>query len=442
MFQVLSDESGEHDAVVASSAVGVSAETLERFAAELRQAQEGLRAVSIDDVIGLCDVAGREGAWHGRTSEKADDEATRKFLSSWLRRRNLESICDLALRGDRAAIDRFVPVRPGARRLHRAQPRGIVVHWLAGNVPMLGVISVVQGLLSKNANLAKVPARETGALASFLEVLGSARYARPDGEVVEGDVLTRAVRTMYVARDDTASARALSMLADVRVAWGGREAVESVMSLPRRYGTEDIVFGPKTSFAVVGADMLADEGSARRTAQLLALDTVALDQRGCNSPHTVFVERGGMVSPPRFAAILGDELGTACAGRPSPSLSASDAFRGFGLRAEYGIRGEAWHSHGVSWAVLYADDDRGLADPCYGRTLFVRPVDDVFDVVPHCSVMTQTVALALTARRLSLADALTTHGVARCPEPGRMSQYETPWDGMYPIDRMVRWVSA
>ena len=33
-------------------------------------------------------------------------------------------------------------------------------------------------------------------------------------------------------------------------------------------------------------------------------------------------------------------------------------------------------------------------------------------------------------------------GIERCPEVGRMSLYDAPWDGMYPIDRMGRWVSA
>lgn len=417
---------------------GLSPAALEQMAGELRETQRRLRAVPIDDIIGLCDAAGRALAHSGRSA----DDGSFGFLSSWIRRRNLENLCDLAFRGDRASIDGFVPIRPGSRKLHRAHPRGLVVHWLAGNVAVLGVISIVQALLAKNASLAKVPANEEGALALFLEVLGSSQYTRPGGEVVEGGILSRAVRMVYLARDDQECARTLSQLADVRVAWGGRDAVVSVTSLPRRFDAEDIVFGPKTSLAVVGAEMLSDEKNARRTARLLALDTVALDQRGCNSPHTIFVERGASVSPARFAALLGTELGETCEGRPSPTLSASEAFLGYGLRCEYEMRGEAWHGDGASWAVLYSDNDTGLADPCYGRTIFVRPVDDVFEVARHCSLFTQTAALALTKRRLLLAEVLTAQGVARCPEPGRMSQYETPWDGLYPIDRMVRWVSA
>lgn len=214
------------------------------------------------------------------------------------------------------------------------------------------------------------------------------------------------------------------------------------MNLPRRFGTEDIIFGPKLSFAVVGAEMLADEKAARQTTVQIAQDTVALEQRGCNSPHTVFVERGGAIAPQAFAGLIAADLGRLCERAPLPAVSAAEAFQVLSWRAEYDMRGDAWYGSTTGWTVLYGEQDRGLASPCYLRTLFVRPVDDVFDVVPLCSVNTQSAGLAVGDRRLALADALTAHGVERCPRPGRMSLYESPWDGMYPMDRMVRWVSA
>ncbi len=40
--------------------------------------------------------------------------------------------------------------------LYHAQPRGLSVHWIAGNVDVLGIFSVVQALLTKNTCLIKV----------------------------------------------------------------------------------------------------------------------------------------------------------------------------------------------------------------------------------------------------------------------------------------------
>jgi hypothetical protein len=416
--------------------------TPDELAAALRMSQERLRGVPIDGILGLLDAAGQVWVQPGHPAARTLAGLSMGFLPLWLRRHSMEVLCDLGLRGNRCAVDRFVPVPPGARILHRAQPRGLLVHWLAGNVPLLGMISIVQGLLGKNANLVKVAHRNAGVLPFFLDALSRVAYTLSNGERIEGRVLTDAVRVVYLSREDTESARAMSLLADLRVAWGGREAVEAIMNLPRRFGTEDLIFGPKTSFAIVGAEALAGEAAARRAARMAALDTVALEQRGCNSPHTVFVERGGGVSPAGFAALVGEELRAACQRLPAPALTVPEAFEVVGLRAEYDMRGEAWYGKDVTWTVVFSDDDRGLAPQVYGRTLFVRPVGDVFDVVPLCSVGTQTAGLAVGERRLRLADALTARGVERCPELGRMSLYESPWDGVYVIDRMVRWVSA
>lgn len=412
----------------------------DRLMDELREGQERLRAASIDDLIGLCDAAGRTWTQPGNEVAQMVGSLAIGFLPLWLRRGNLELLVAQALRGDRTAIDAFVPQGPGTSRLHRAQPRGLLVHWVAGNVPLLGMISVIQGLLTKNANLVKVSRQNAGILPYFLSALQDVTYRRADGSEVSGRLLTDAVRAIYTDREDAAAAR-LSTLADVRVAWGGREAVEAIMNLPRRFGTEDIVFGPKTSFVVVGAEKLSGEAEARKTASLVARDAVALGQRGCNSPHTVFVERGGVVAPDAFASLLGEELGRASRQVPS-DIAPQESFQILGWRAEYDMRGEAWYGDGVRWSVFYSDEDRGLATPCYGRSLFVRPVENVFDVAPLCSINTQTAGLALTDRRLKLAEALTARGIERCPEVGHMSLYESPWDGMYPMDRMVRWVSA
>ena len=411
---------------------------LESLVSALRAGQERLRAAPIADLIGLCDAAGQAWTQPGSDTARTIGRLAIGFLPLWLRRGNLEPLVAQALRGDAGALDQFVSSNPATGRRYRAQPRGLLVHWVAGNVPLLGMISVIQGLLTKNANLVKVSRQNAGILPYFLAALAQVRYRRPDGQEIAGTLLTDAVAAIYT---DHRAAAALSALADVRVAWGGREAVEAIMNLPRRFGTEDIVFGPKTSFVVVGAEMLAGEPSARRIAALVARDTVALGQRGCNSPHTVFVERGGSLDPAAFASLLGEELCHAARHAP-PDVAPEEAFRILGWRAEYDMRGQAWYGEGVGWSVFYSGEDRGLATPCYGRTLFVRPVDDVFEVAALCSVNTQTAGLALGGGRLELAEALTARGVERCPEVGRMSLYEAPWDGLFPMDRMVRWVSA
>ena len=63
------------------------------------------------------------------------------------------------------------------------------------------------------------------------------------------------------------------------------------MSLPRKYGTDDVIFGPKYSFAVIGRNSF-DKDQLEDITYKLAMDASVFEQQGCNSPHTVFVENG------------------------------------------------------------------------------------------------------------------------------------------------------
>ncbi len=253
--------------------------------------------MAFNDLLGLCDAAARSWTQPGHPLADFIRRNHLGFLPLWLRRANLSALARRSLRDRPEALDHFVPLGEKQTMMVRAQPRGVVVHWVAGNVPVLGLLSLAQSILCKNANIVKVARNRPGILPFLLAAISEVNYTNAQGNTFSGRVLTDAIVVVYADRQDEAAARELSRLADVRVAWGGRDAVEAIINLPRRYGTEDIVFGPKTSLAIVGAERLVDKDSARRTAAAIAADACAFDQQGCNSPHTVFVERGGPIAP-------------------------------------------------------------------------------------------------------------------------------------------------
>ena len=74
----------------------------------------------------------------------------------------------------------------------------------------------------------------------------------------------------------------------------------------------------------------------------------------------------------------------------------------------------------------FAEDDKGLAEPCYLRTIFVRAVDDVFDVVSHCTPHTQTIGLAVDNRARIAGGRSDREGVERCPAVGVMRILRRP----------------
>jgi Acyl-CoA reductase (LuxC) len=408
----------------------------------LRKAEDKLRKVAIDDMIGFFDHVAREWVAHGHPVAAVIAKMGIGFLPLWMRSDSVGPMVDVACRGQRAVLDKFTLLATQRSQLFRAQPRGLVVHWVAGNVAVLGMISAIQALLTKNASLIKAPSNHAGLLPFLFSHMAKTSWKNPAGRIIDGRAIADAIIVLHAERDDLTAAREISTAADVRVAWGGREAVETIMNLPRRFGTEDIIFGPKVSFAVVGREHLSDVHAASKIAEKVARDCAINDQHGCNSPHTVFVEANASVSPREFSSLLANALASIGRRLPLTEVAPADAMKVLTKRVEYEMCGDAFYSSGMGWTVLFDPDKSGLGEPCYLRTLYVRQVEDVFSLPKLCSIDTQTVGLALIGdRRLALAEGLTAQGIERCVEVGSMSLYDTPWDGMFPMSRMVRWVS-
>jgi hypothetical protein len=405
--------------------------------------RETLAQVSVDDLIGLLDAAGQRWSERSHPVARLAGSLGLSFALSWLKPAHLTHLLDQGLRGDRHYVDRFAPIAPGSDTLLRAQPRGLVGHWIASNVPLIGFLSFVQAVLTKNVSLIKAPSRSGALLPHLLASLEEVQYTNPQGQTIPGRVIRDAAAVLYCDRQDRAAQVALSQAVNVRVMWGGKEAIESLLNLPRRYGTEDVCFGPKYSYVVIGRECLQEEEEVDRLAYRTALDASLFDQYACTSPHTVLVEEGGVFSPLEFAEKLAAQMERVNRRLPKGEVSTEEACRILHLRARYDFYGQAFYSEGTEWTVLYSDDERGLADPCYSRVVFVRPIEDALEAAGFLDHPRQSVGVALSPpRRLQFAERATFLGVERCPEVGAMSVYGSPWDGTFLVDRLVRWVTT
>jgi len=321
-----------------------------------------------------------------------------------------------------------------------AHPRGIVTHWLAGNVPVLGMISLITGMLTKNANIIKLPKEYGLVLPCMVAEFAGHKIKKIDGRILDGGQLINSVRCVYCEKDDLVSQGLLSSHADVRVAWGGREAVEAVLSLPKHYGTEDVIFGPKYSFVLIGRNSF-DLEELDKIAYRLALDASVFEQRGCNSPHTVFVEEGGQIDALGFSKALAKGMDRALKRIPKQEISAGEAYAIANIRSEYNFSGEVFSSKGTEWTIIYSQQEE-LANPCYSRVLFVRPNRDIYRILNFIDKQKQTLGLLIDeTRKLEFVKAITAKGIERVTDIGKMSLFDYPWDGMFPIDRFIRWVS-
>ena len=361
------------------------------------------------------------------------------FLVPFLRKSNLNRMLKTSLPGREAGLDGFFPL-PGKEIQVRAQPRGIVVHWLAGNVLNLGIISLVQSLLTRNANIVKLPSAGGSILPQIFSMIKEAKIDRTAGPSLQGGDLLKCVMFVTCESHDHEAQAQLSRAADVRVIWGGDEAVEQVSRLPRRPYSEDLIFGPKHSLVVLGKNALLRNNLAQ-VAEQVARDASWFEQEACTSPHTIYVEIGGEVTPREFAQALAVTMEKAQKRIPRLPLDPGKAYAIAEARSVHQLTGEVFASKGTEWTVILPgpeSDTPGVG----GRVVFIRPLYRLTDLLPFINRSTQTLGLLMHKERRTLfAEMISARGLDRITQPGEMHLFDHPWDGMFPLDRLVRWVS-
>lgn len=395
----------------------------------LQEKRDYIHSVRMDDFIQFLNTV--YTTWKENKTLEQTAGGSLKHLAQFIEQKQLVSMLDFALRGDYRILDKFVDLQQ-ADYIYHCQPRGLVVHWLAGNVPLLGLYSIIQALLTKNVSLVKASEKAYEELVILLESMAAVNTKK-----IQGTELLSTITVVLVDRDDTNNQQLLSKSADVRVVWGGQEAVETISSLQKNIFCDDIIYGPKYSYGIVDKASLAkmDEITTH-----LAFDVCTFDQYACSSPHTVFVEAEPLVAE-QFAATLAEKI-RFVAGKMIPK-EAEDAKKKMDIltvRAKYSMLGKVFSSENTDWTVLYSTEE-GLFDACFSRVIHVKPISDIKEVAKYNDRKKQTLGCMIShSEREKIIDEITFKGIDRCPPFGDMTLYESPWDGFFAIDRMVRWV--
>lgn len=418
---------------------GLSAEeVVSSLCDKLRGQLSWLRRQPIDALIGL--IAKTAEKWKAGSNLFSDtQDQGLKYLILWCTSGHLNRIATEGLRGNRMYADHFTAIDDTGVRFMRATSRGLICHWLAGNVQVLGMFVLIQSILTKNVNLLRVSSRDKGVFWSLLSAFEGVCFTTKGGYTISGDALLKTIAVIYFDHSDEKAGRKMSMLADARVAWGGREAVSAVTSYPARYDCEDIIMGPKLSFSVVSKEAISDERKAKKLARKIAVDASVFDQTGCASPHNIFVEHGGAITPLEFAKYLADGMEKAAKQIPKAAMTPEELSAVHSVRGIYDFKGTVYGDEDSVWTVVYSDQDE-LHAPVYSRVLFVHGVEHLADTLQYVSDDVQTIGLAAGGEKAAeYATAAAQRGAARFPACGRMLNFESPWDGMFIMERLVRW---
>ncbi len=417
-----------------------SEKTVTALADKLKEELPWMRRQPVDALIGLISQVSNKWASSKGTLSDTQDQGL-NFLVKWCMPEHLVQIANEGLRGNRKYADGFTSISDSNVRSMRSVSRGLVCHWLAGNVQVLGMFVLIQSILSKNVNMLRVSAKDNGAFNSLLAAFKGEVYKTRGGYAIHGDDLLKTIALVYFDHRDKKTGRAMSMAADARIAWGGSEAVTTVASYPSSFDCEDIIMGPKFSFSVIAKEAVEDERKAKKLARKVAVDASVFDQTGCASTHNVFVESGGVVSPDEFASLLAEAMSKVSKQMPKGQMTPEEFAAVHSARGIYDFKGTVYGDAESVWTVLYSPKTE-LNSPIYSRVAFVHPIENILDAADYIDENIQTIGLAAEGRRATdFATAASGRGANRFPDCGRMLNFESPWDGMFIMDRLVKWIT-
>ncbi len=311
-------------------------------------------------------------------------------------------------------------------------PLGVLFHVAPGNMPGLPVYSVLEGLLTGNVNLLKLPRQDKGLSLAALKLLTD-----------QAPALSPFLYAFDLPSSDTETMAALAALADGVVTWGGEEAVTALRALAPA-GSKLIEWGHRLSFAYLSGCEDRD-----RELDQLARHIVETGQRLCSSCQVIFLDTDSWEEGLAFCRAFLPRLEQAAAARPGPFSGAQATLSGHTALLERIVEGRAegeYHLPGRGCSVTLRPDHELELSPLEANVLVkLLPRAQLLPTLRRQRGRLQTAGLICTPdRREALTDLLARAGVTRVTRPAGMSASfpGEAHDGEYPLRRYTRVVDV
>ena len=361
------------------------------------------------------------------------------FIIPWISKKNSLRLLKLSFEDYRTLND---PLLFSNNKLSMfARPQGTALHWLAGNVPVISLISLFQGILTKNKNIIKVSKTYKIILPKIFEDLKKNLKLNNKLKKILENILD-SLLIIYVDHNDEKNLNYLSKNSDIRIIWGGEEAVTKIAKLPKKISCKDIIFGPKVSMAYISKNKISTKKDIKNFSDLFVNDVFNFDQLGCNSPHNLFVEKGSKFKLIEIANILSTSFRNKILKINSPT----DPTNKYNILMKNFIHSlvkdnKIINDKNFEWNI-YINKNPKIEEPLYNRSIFINSINSYKDLADMMPDNTQSIGLYVnTNEKKHIVKKLSYKCGDRFPDIGTMSLYEAPWDGFLPMQNMIRWIS-
>jgi hypothetical protein len=344
-------------------------------------------------------------------------------------------------------LDGWVPQGEGAKARFRLRAVGTrQLHITAGNVPVVGAITIIRTALTKSDCLIKLPSNDP---------LSANAIARTMVELDANHPVTEHVAVAYWKGGDEAMESQICRTTriDKITAWGGMSSMKHIQKFLSP-GIDLIALNPKLSMSMVGKEALESEAAMKEAAYGVAVLAGNMNQTACVNTRVVYVESDTDEESLEKVIALGEAIYDAFQILPS-TISTPAPKRNADLEAElqaldieeesYWVKGDT-----IKGGVIVSkfSDRVEFHDKLNNRIVNLVPIPDLGKVVQWCDDSTQTVGIYPESLRYRVRDALALAGVQRMVplSAGRGPTDEgaefpgMPHDGIEPLRRGVRWV--
>ncbi len=293
---------------------------------------------------------------------------------------------------------------------------------MPGNVIGGGLHEICQALIAGAGAIVKTASAEPRFYPAFARTL----------KEIDARAASR-IAVLGWGREQAELTEALLQSCDYIVAFGGDDTISHLASAG---GANLIGFGSRVSGALLSREAVAGSQMAAQ-ALAIARDVSLFEQRGCLSPHHVFVEDPQLTLAPAFASELARAL-DAIARLISPpdrfALQDAAAIRRAREIARWrrlgGAAVEMHEGERFAWTVIYDRQANFTVSPGY-RTAYVTPIADLADLETRLAPVAgrlEGFALGDPAGRLEPARrVLRALGVSWIAPPGRLQSPPLEW---------------
>ena len=348
------------------------------------------------------------------------------FIASWCSENNLKKILNDTF-GTFNSIDSKI-----FNKNLKTIPKGLLVHWIAGNVPTLGFLSLILGIITKNKNIVRLPTFAKNILEDLL-----IEFKKTDKIALE---ICRNILILNYDKSNIDVSKKLSNIADVRLIWGSDETCKTIKSYETKLHCDDLIFSNKVSLIIIDKKTLKNK--KQDYIKKISKDILVFDQKACASPHTIFLEKASNREINEFCKKLSENLYNNHRKYKFSKTTKQKKIEILNLRLQSSIKGKVYTRHNdFSNTVLY-NTEKGLGPNIENGTIFVKKLPSIDQLKKTFPTNIQTLGVVNLNKNLKkYVLELTKKNLARVKSVGEMTNFENIWDGMSIALRVTKFMT-